>query len=123
MRLIDADELKKKIEEEVLNLEKNNTFISTYMHSALLWVISLINRATTIESESVRHGEWSYDFRYRGMKFANAMLRCSECGNGSFIREGEMPKFCQHCGAKMNKKSPENHKKYQEEETNKKAFK
>ena len=97
MRLIDADELRKKIEEEVLNLEKNNTFISTYMHSALLWVISLINRATTIESEPVRHGEWietgvfELDVIYSGWK-------CSECG---YIFCGDKFKYCPKCGAKM----------------------
>ena len=159
MRLIDADELRKKIEEEVLNLEEKNSFISTYMHSALLWVISLINRATTIESEPVRHGEWipvhkhiwkkddngkidewSWDYEFHNgpeceLCHATPCVHCypdwqtSECSKTLYecsrcqTHVKDMAIYCPNCGAKIDKKSLENHKKYQEEETNKKAFK
>ena len=119
MRFIDADELTKKLEEEVFNLEKNSTFISTYMHSALLWVISVINRAPTIDAEPVRHGEWT-DTGIEELDLIYSGYKCSQCG---FILCGDHTKYCPGCGSKMDKKSPENHKKYQEEETNKKSFK
>ena len=71
-----------------------------------------------IEAEPVRHGEWLH---LEHMKY-----RCSACERAcyvSMIMNEPSFEYCPHCGARMDKKSPENHKKYQEEETNKKAFK
>ena len=72
-----------------------------------------------------REGFWIKDseiWMETGKPTTVLIPRCSICKTqfGTGVLEY---KRCPICGAKMDKKPPENHKKYQEEETNKKAFK
>lgn len=97
MKLIDADVLPSLFDEEYKKTMKLISEGESHLDNlaeGFTEAHQVILKQPTIEAEPVRHGEWSHDFRYRGMKFANAMLRCSECGNGSYILVGEMPKFC-----------------------------
>lgn len=121
MRLIDADKLISEFALRVYNIRNNSIM---YEHpKSVLWALDVsikeIEHAPTIESESVRHGEW-IDTGIEELDLIYSGYKCSQCG---FILCGNQTKYCPGCGAKMDKKSPENHKKYQEEETNKKAFK
>ena len=79
MRLVDADELQKRIcdakcgcEYEKCPNEGDCIFGYFILH------------APTIDAEPVRHGKWEG-------------LRCSECGRVSWSNTN----YCQHCGAKM----------------------
>lgn len=89
------------------------------MGLGVMMAIRKVKDAPTIESESVRHGEW-IDTGIEELDLIYSGYKCSYCG---FILCGDHTKYCPGCGAKMDKKSSENHKKYQEEETNKKSFK
>ena len=71
-------------------------------------------KVTPIKAEPVRHGYWV------SLEADIGLFACSNCGHKILRAECN---YCPNCGAKMDKKSPENHKKYHEEETNKKTFK
>lgn len=114
MRPIDADALKDHLKSYTGMFTDELGFVVS-----LVAVLNGIDFQPTIESESVRHGEW-IDTGIEELDLIYSGYKCSQCG---FILCGNQTKYCPGCGAKMDKKSPENHKKYQEEETNKKAFK
>lgn len=117
MRLIDADVLVERWK-RIASISWNETAVTSWSH-AYEEIISEIEDEPTIEAESVRHGEW-IDTGIEELDLIYSGYKCSYCG---FILCGNHTKYCPGCGAKMDKKSPENHKKYQEEETNKKSFK
>ena len=118
-RLIDEKRLLlelKKMESEYYASEFEEDNI---MGLGVMMAIRKVKDAPTIESEPVRHGEW-IDTGIEELDLIYSGYKCSQCG---FILCGDSTKYCPGCGSKMDKKSPENHKKYQEEETNKKSFK
>ena len=112
-RLIDADDLLKKAE---MREHKLNGLRSAVHMCIAKWDVE---NAPTIDAEPVRHAEWT-DTGIEELDLIYSGYKCSQCG---FILCGDHTKYCPGCGSKMDKKSPENHKKYQEEETNKKSFK
>ena len=122
MSLIDLNALLlefKKMESEYYASEFEEDNI---MGLGVMMAIRKVKDAPTIEAEPVRHAQWVDnhctacgmtpidDMLYEPLNITPPVLEY-------FMRR------CPFCGAKMDKKSPENHKKYQEEETNKKAFK
>lgn len=119
MRLIDADALLKKLEDTSYGYYKTDEYIDGVFAGGISEAEIIVMQAPTIESEPVRHGEW-IDTGIEELDLIYSGYKCSYCG---FILCGDHTKYCPGCGAKMDKKSPENHKKYQEEETNKKSFK
>ena len=122
MRLIDADELVEAFEKamDALFTEDDNGN-KNYVWSDHICIgadiedlVECIKAQPTIEAEPVRHGEWV------SLEADIGLFACSNCGHKILRAECN---YCPKCGAKMDKKSPENHKKYQGEETNKKSFK
>ena len=89
MRLIDADAL-----EEI--------FRKTYKVDDKGVICAVIDEAPTVEAEPVRHGEWL-------PKCADVPSICSVCGEDwdefTYGQDkwytGGLPKYCPHCGAKM----------------------
>lgn len=82
MRLIDADELIKRLEKDPLFplIEQYN-------------ISGVIEKAPTIEAEPVKHGRWECESDLE----TYTIWRCSECGIGF---EHTSP-YCRYCGAKM----------------------
>ena len=117
-RLIDLNALLlelKKMESEYYASEFEEDNI---MGLGVMMAIRKVSDAPIIEAEPVRHGQWEH--------LAYNKFRCTACERASYVETVvgfPSYEYCPYCGAKMDKKSPENHKKYQEEETNKKAFK
>ena len=113
-RLIDADALI----EELIKCESSIYPITSELilgvKSGYRKAIVQVEHAPTIEAEPVKHGEWV------SLEADIGLFACSNCGHKILRAECN---YCPKCGAKMDKKSPENHKKYQGEETNKKSFK
>lgn len=103
MRLIDADELFKKLSpnynETKQLIEEGETHLNT-LAEGYTEVSILINDAPTIETEPVRQGHWEqYD-----MDIMEHPYHCSKCGwanhhiNNRYV--GEF-KFCPECGSRM----------------------
>lgn len=82
MRLIDADELIKR-------LEKDPLFPLVEQYN----ISGVIENAPTIEAEPVKHGRWKCESDME----TYTIWRCSECGIGF---EHTSP-YCRNCGAKM----------------------
>lgn len=108
MRLIDADELKAKVEAMVEHKVQESDY--DYSRNQTLDYVAdiLIEDAPTIYAEPVKHGEWELE-----MDWNIPAWRCSECGFvTNYIREeadslGNNPmnlagsNFCPNCGARM----------------------
>ena len=104
MRLIDADAIPSLFDEKYKETKKRIRMGVTHLDNLAEGFAEahyVVLMQPTIESEPVRHGKWTYDFRYRRMAQVDAMLRCSECGLGSYVLIGEMYTYCPLCGAKM----------------------
>ena len=88
MRLIDADEIKKREHDVILaNGAKHRCFDTTRLYEI-----------PTVDAKPVRHGKWlcDDDFDENGI--------CSECMYDSYEPVGYVRdewKYCPHCGAKM----------------------
>lgn len=132
MRLIDADALLKKLEDTSYGYYKTDEYIDGVFAGGISESEIIVMQSPTIEAEPVRHGEWirkepnpEFIKKLHELGIAKQLGEasvywvCSECEKFGILHN----KYCPNCGAKMDKKSPENHKKYQEQETNKKAFK
>lgn len=83
MRLIDADALLKKLNEEKIPFNSDvNSFIIT---------------APTVDAAPVRHGKW-----IRMGEPPMYIIECSECRQCYFCHDGQTtPTYCSNCGAKM----------------------
>ena len=87
MRLIDADELKKKKKHSYKEFFENVVSVAD------------IDNAPTIDAEPVRHGRWV--MVKRGEQHNH--YQCSECGQFLITSEDliRKEKYCYTCGAKM----------------------
>ena len=96
MKLIDADELLKKIEE-----------ISRYDDFDVLVVdwddmIICIDNAPTIEAEPTRHGKWIKENIVLTSLPPKGRWHCSGCGSIKVgYDESVLTPYCPNCGAKM----------------------
>ena len=66
-------------------------------------ILKAIDYAPSADAESVRHGHWEEDVRYRALPFGIGCLihrKCSVCGT----LVDQETKYCHNCGAKMDKK-------------------
>ena len=95
MRMIDADELEKRLEEMRDAYELRGYFDNYIYGFDDAW--KLIKDAPAIEGEPVRHGKWNY------IDWGVAV--CSMCKKRGFKRDyhgNDLPtKYCPNCGAKM----------------------
>ena len=94
MRLIDADELMKDIENERAYLI--NTGQIGAEHILVHALIPYISDAPTIDP--VRHGEWSHEQMLSTSGGTYAVIRCSECMSQYPMWETN---YCPNCGANM----------------------
>lgn len=76
MRLIDADEFKRRM---------------AGVYEEYMWEV--LEDMPTADAQEVKRGKWTHD----GSKWANRFI-CSECGYKLF---DEPTNFCPNCGAKM----------------------
>lgn len=100
MRLIDGDALKNLFAETMADVERKSCMAlqEQHVHAACRMLCDMINDAKTIDAEAIRHGswEWLFDGYY-----------CSECDHR--VRNMKRkPKYCEHCGAKMDAKEENN---------------
>ena len=91
-RLIDADWLLNAIEKLKVRNTSNTATIFDVL--GVLDDVEKIIKAAPI-NEPVKHGHWI---------FVNDMvsyIRCSECGDDICWANTKRPKYCPHCGARM----------------------
>ena len=92
-RLIDADELKKAVEDFP---NCYNGWSDAYDKA---FIIGAIEEAPTIDAVSVVRGEWIDKMNYRDGSYYSI---CSECGYFDDERDDLTAyNFCPYCGAKM----------------------
>ena len=98
MRLIDADELFKKL--STLSVDDSNPMGQGYF-AGISDVSCLIVNAPTIDP--VKHGHYNYIkylYLVDGYYVVNETMKCSECNN-QFLNDG--CNYCDKCGAKLDK--------------------
>ena len=100
MRPIDADELKKKLADELSDALGETDFTDGLQHGLKL-AIELAEETPIADAEPIRHGHWEKS------KDDNDRWRCSRCGNvyigfnGIHSTFAEICYYCPNCGAKM----------------------
>ena len=88
MRLIDADALKKEIDD----------YWNPDMAVSEIW--GVIDNAPTVDAVLVKHGRWIVDTKFgNDVLSGGKMVICSRCGKGGRF-DGGSP-YCSNCGAKM----------------------
>lgn len=118
MRLIDADTLKKELDEWALYITGDNAG-KAYDRGCVNFIIDYMQ---TVDAEPVRHGHWEisrinrYGLDYGGTAY-EPCYTCSNCGiiTESYVRldepimpeDADFPKYCQYCGAKMDEEAEE----------------
>ena len=98
MRLIDADELIKKISSWIPTdpcgrLEKELPFEQDICVSTIME----IEEAETVEAEPVIHANWEMTNSFDD--YGNRFAKCTNCGKFETVWAG----YCRECGAKMDK--------------------
>jgi hypothetical protein len=103
MRLIDADALLKEKDEIYIPPEDPE---ETWCFGANIEVIHLddVMNAPTIEAEPVRHGRLKYRHVNSHHIPSSCKVICMECGYEKSRLDGEIIRYCQYCGAKMDLK-------------------
>ena len=100
MRMIDADALRDKIIQRII--EEDTEFPEYDWGTGLSIAKDILERTPTVDAEPVRHGKW--------MKSTERNKEwwwfCSNCQEHYFeddlyINEKHFPKYCPNCGAKM----------------------
>lgn len=111
MRLIDADAVTPKIDEEIKDIvipkcpyaERKNSEYEIGFNNGLTIAKAIVLSAPTIEAEPVRHGKWLYS------SDAEPVYRiCNQCGSSYKVRKEETFNLCPSCGAKMDWKEEAN---------------
>ena len=93
MRLIDADELIKMLQDTIDFNMKHNTFFKSFSMQHILYILE--NMKTV---DPVKHGRWIH-----GSSSENIRVTCSECGYkvNYFWDSWQDAKYCPNCGARM----------------------
>ena len=95
MRLIDADALIDAVkvsidkEKEIYPDDKTSIIFRVGMKT----VIRIVKNQDTVDP--VKHGEWIF------VEDLVSYIKCSECGDDICWVNTKRPKYCPHCGAKM----------------------
>ena len=101
MRLIDADALIKRIEDNSYLISQRNNSVEKGM--TLVGIKQCIDEEQFIDAEPVRHGEWILTKERNIWDQFTEVLKCSECGK--FASRGQgievRHRYCPNCGAKM----------------------
>lgn len=98
MRLIDADEVLKRVKP----YEVSDETWSVSGGTAIRLIHNAIDNAPTVDAEPVVHGRWDDSGRYTFPGGATA-VRCTECGCALTASEYHLQNwyYCPVCGAKM----------------------
>lgn len=109
MRLIDADELIKKLDamaDRMILFQKNGInepwrkWCFNYGMFALAHFYGFVKSLSTVEAEPVKHGKWIDEGYYADYTNVSAW-RCSECGWHMVGYADELFRYCPSCGAKL----------------------
>ena len=90
MRLIDADELIKMLQDTIDFNMKHNTFFKSFSMQHILYILE--NMKT---GDPVKHGRWIV------VKDMVSHIQCGECGDDICWVNTKRPKYCPKCGARM----------------------
>lgn len=92
MRLIDADTLLNRMQEDPLF-----DLVERY------GVSGVINAEPTVDAVPVRHGKWVQRFIKIGGQVFKHGMQCSVCAEPALDNEGDdyLTNYCPNCGAKM----------------------
>ena len=93
MRPIDADALAKRIQ-----------YLLLLGHRDAFDCLDEIDAAPTIDAEPVRHGRLKYRHVNSHHIPSSCKVICMECGYEKSRLDGEIIRYCQYCGAKMDLK-------------------
>ena len=94
-RLVDANELKKK-----MCFKCNDEYSDEPCDPSDCVFCNAINDAQTIDAVPVRHGRWIWRNKWEPFEFK---YECSICHDSSDLES----KYCPNCGAKMDKEDSE----------------
>lgn len=94
MRLIDADELNKRI------FEDENCYVDAdgYVMMRRIHIGVLIDEAPTVDAVTVVHGHWIHEYDELGI---DRGWKCSACRCSVYEMTYEPYVYCPHCGAKL----------------------
>ena len=95
MRLIDADALVEDIKSEIDDDKEiyPDDKVSIIFRAGIKTVIRIVKNQDTVDP--VKHGEWIF------VEDLVSYIKCSECGDDICWVNTKRPKYCPHCGAKM----------------------
>ena len=95
MRLIDADALVEDIKSEIDDDKEiyPDDKTSIIFRAGIKTVIRIVKNQDTVDP--VKHGEWIF------VEDLVSYIKCSECGDDICWVNTKRPKYCPHCGAKM----------------------
>ena len=95
MRLIDADALVEDIKSEIDDDKEiyPDDKTSIIFRVGMKTVIRIVKNQDTVDP--VKHGEWIF------VEDLVSYIKCSECGDDICWVNTKRPKYCPHCGAKM----------------------
>ena len=95
MRLIDADALVENIKSEIDDDKEiyPDDKVSIIFRAGIKTVIRIVKNQDTVDP--VKHGEWIF------VEDLVSYIKCSECGDDICWVNTKRPKYCPHCGAKM----------------------
>lgn len=96
MRLIDADELIKKM------LRDGDTYTNDDIRHGYHNCQILVYDAPTVDAEPIRHGHWEYNPK-DAFEVMFELPKCSVCGHES----SDALKYCSNCGALMDEEVEE----------------
>ena len=92
---------------ECLTKEYNRRFMQGDRDGLkLAWIEKAVDDAPEVDAEPVRHGRWTAD----ESTYTDGEAQCSVCKTTFYVddlycvgekAQSELPKYCPHCGAKM----------------------
>lgn len=91
MRMIDADALRDKLQNEIDKATPPYDDVIGSMRCGVRLARNIVEDEPTVDAEPVRHGKW---IEY---PISDGMNQCSECG---VLRFG-CSNYCPNCGARM----------------------
>lgn len=98
MRLIDADALRDKLQEEIDKAIPPFDDVIGSIRCGVRLARNIVEDEPTVDAVPVRHGKWIHEVRYTiDSLHSYQQYRCSEC-DMTYITN---TKYCPNCGARM----------------------
>ena len=105
-RLIDANAEIRKMRDALAKNKRNMRHLVYWVFDT---VISVLEKAPTVDAVEVVHGRWLTTYKvdtWMGTSEIDGYV-CSECGRGSKVKGN----YCPNCGAKMDGERKDNERK------------